>query len=216
MRKLLAPALAAGSISDRDYAFTAARLGSLTNFYYFNYHHVGPAATAIVICEAGSRLAWRKRPSALIRGFFLFPIVFAASTLTTQSAIARRIDLLWEDLDNPLGIGNAIYSRIRNNNQEFYSESSTLEEDFTPDFVPDTVEPSSESDFTKAIPSKTTTSPSPPTQSDAPSINSNSRWAEIRGASKGKGAASTWDEIRQQHERPQVPRTHDNNDRDRS
>lgn len=36
MRKLLAPALAAGSISDKDYAFAAARLGSLSNFYYFN------------------------------------------------------------------------------------------------------------------------------------------------------------------------------------
>ncbi|KAJ4001029.1 hypothetical protein F5050DRAFT_1803625 [Lentinula boryana] len=209
MRKILAPALAAGSISDKDYAFTAARLGSLTNFYYFNAR---PAITAVVICETSS-LAWRKRPSAFVRGFFLFPIAFAATSLATQSAIARRIDLVWEGLDNPLGVGKAIQSRLRNKEQGVSSEESPYSEDSTPEFAPDTVESSSEDESSKPILSTTTpSSPSPPSRSDASNSNPTSRWDEIRASSRGKGTASAWDEIRQQHER--TPGNHDNGSRE--
>ncbi|KAJ3788021.1 hypothetical protein GGU10DRAFT_385385 [Lentinula aff. detonsa] len=212
VRKILAPALAAGSISDKDYAFTAARLGSLTNLYYFNYHHAGPAITAVVICETSS-LAWRKRPSAFVRGFFLFPIAFAATALATQSAIARRIDHVWEGLDNPLGVGKAIHSRIRNKKQGVGSEESPYSEDSTPEFAPDTVESSSEDESSKPISSTTTpSSPSPPSRSDASNSNPTSRWDEIRASSQGKGTASTWDEIRQQHER--TPGNRDNGSRE--
>ncbi|KAJ3813761.1 hypothetical protein F5876DRAFT_73617 [Lentinula aff. lateritia] len=217
MRKLLAPALAAGSISDKDYAFAAARLGSLSNFYYFNAR---PAITAVVVCETGS-LVLRKRPSAFIRGFFLFPIAFAAATLSTQSAIARRIDSLWEGLDNPLGVGKVIHARIRKNEQGVYTEPSSSD-GLIPDFVSDTVESSFDSEPSKPLSSPepsspaspSSSSPSPPTQSNA--TNPNSRWDEIRAASKGQSAVSTWDEIRQQNARAQIPGTHDNQDRYRS
>ncbi|KAJ4484030.1 hypothetical protein C8R41DRAFT_455513 [Lentinula lateritia] len=218
MRKLLAPALAAGSISDKDYAFAAARLGSLSNFYYFNYHHVGPAITAVVVCETGS-LVLRKRPSAFIRGFFLFPLAFAAATLSTHSAIARRIDSIWEGLDNPLGVGKVIHARIRKNEQGVYSEPSSSD-GLIPDFVSDTVESSFDGEPSKPLSSPeppspaSPSSPSPPTQSNA--SNPNSRWDEIRAASKGQSAVSTWDEIRQQNARAQIPGTHDNQDRSSS
>ncbi|KAJ3909774.1 hypothetical protein F5879DRAFT_984424 [Lentinula edodes] len=221
MRKLLTPALAAGSISDKDYAFAAARLGSLSNFYYFNAsptfstHGTRPAITAVVVCETGS-LVLRKRPSAFIRGFFLFPIAFAAATLSTQSAIARRIDSLWEGLDNPLGVGKVIHARIRKNEQGVYSEPSSSE-GLNPDFVSDTVESSFDGEPSKPLSSPepaSPSSPSPPTQSNA--SNPNSRWDEIRAASKGQSAVSTWDEIRQQNARAQIPGTHDNQDRSSS
>ncbi|KAJ3935329.1 MAG: hypothetical protein NXY57DRAFT_990391 [Lentinula lateritia] len=218
MRKLLAPALAAGSISDKDYAFAAARLGSLSNFYYFNYHHVGPAITAVVVCETGS-LVLRKRPSAFIRSFFLFPLAFAAATLSTHSAIARRIDSIWEGLDNPLGVGKVIHARIRKNEQGVYSEPSSSD-GLIPDFVSDTVESSFDGEPSKPLSSPeppspaSPSSPSPPTQSNA--SNPNSRWDEIRAASKGQSAVSTWDEIRQQNARAQIPGTHDNQDRSSS
>ncbi|KAJ3879069.1 hypothetical protein F5051DRAFT_451814 [Lentinula edodes] len=208
MRKLLAPALAAGSISDKDYAFVAARLGSLSNFYYFNAR---PAITAVVVCETGS-LVLRKRPSAFIRGFFLFPIAFAAATLSTHSAIARRIDSLWEGLDNPLGVGKVIHARIRKNEQGGHSEPSSSD-GLNPDFVSDTVESSFDGEPSKPLSSPEPASPSspPPTQSNA--SNPNSRWDEIRAASKGQSAVSTWDEIRQQNARAHIPGTHDNQDR---
>ncbi|KAJ3964151.1 hypothetical protein EV361DRAFT_942816 [Lentinula raphanica] len=206
-RKLLAPALATGSISERDYAYTATRLGSLTNFYYFNYHHVGPAITAIVLCETGL-LGWRKRPSAFIRGFFLFPIAFATATLATQSAIARRIDLIWEGLDNPTNVGKAIHSRLRDKDTNIYPDSSRSEE-LAPEFAPDTVDFSPEVEPSEVpSPSTAPSAASTPSQVNPTISKSSSRWEEIRAASNGKGTPSTWDEIRQHHERPHVPVTH--------
>ncbi|KAF5390194.1 hypothetical protein D9757_002843 [Collybiopsis confluens] len=191
-RQSLGPGLAAGLITSRDYDQLSTRLGSLRKWYYFQWHNIGPAFLLSPILL----LSYAQTPP---RRYIVPPLLFLLSVQTTSSLfrVVPAIDLfgVWDKLENPAGVLEAIRNLQPSTNGGIMH--GRVPSEFAPDVVGDSSEPGG-----PPVPSPTET----PTSLSEPESASHTvtRWEELRAASKNGGHSSSWDEIRQKHERSRV------------